>query len=118
MFGHGSGDDEAEGSEAATDLTLSREAALLFGLSPATLRPLTTRESSRHGRECRVSLSALEQAGSTPGSSTMTEHEQPAEVRRLAEALTPDRARAAELDRQLGYAPLTIGRLRSGTTLS
>ncbi len=63
------------------------------------------------GREWRVSATALQEAGYSRRVIDVTDNEQPAEVRRLADSLRAERARVADLDRQLGYALLTIGRL-------
>lgn len=114
---HRSGD-QASG-ETSQDLTLS-EAAACYQLSLATLRRLVAADElpaykvrGPRGREWRVSPSALEQAGYAPRVVDLTDTERPpSEVRRLTEALIAERARARELDQRLGYALLTVGRLR------
>ncbi len=96
------------------------EAVAAFDLSEATLRRLLAagtlaarKVKGVRGREWRIPASALEAAGYTRRS-TVTEVElvPQAEVRRLQEALAAQRARASQLDNQIGYALLTIGRLR------
>ncbi len=97
------------------------EAVAAFNLSRATLRRLLAAGSlparkvnGVRGREWRIPASALEEAGYTRRP-VVTEPEgvvPRSEVRRLHAALNATRARAAELDGQLGYALLTIGRLR------
>ncbi len=110
--------DETESSSEAPDLTLS-EAASVFAVSEATLRRLVTagvlpayRVTGMRGREWRVSATALQEAGYSRRVLDVTDNGQPAEVRHLADSLRTERARVADLDRQLGYALLTIGRLR------
>ncbi len=101
------------------DLTFT-DAAALYAVSAATLRRLVTaghlpawKVKGVRGREWRLSTEALEQAGFTRRTANSTEDEpEPSEVRRLAEALAAERARSARLDSQLGYALLTVGRLR------
>lgn len=103
----------------AQDLTLS-EAASIYELSLATLRRLVAADelsaykvSGARGREWRVSPYALEQAGYARRVVDLTDTERPSsEVRRLVEALNVERARNVELDGRLGYALLTVGRLR------
>ncbi len=104
----------------ATEMTLT-EAATLYTVSGATLRRLVTagllpayKVNGSRGQEWRVAASAIEQAGYAPRAIDLNEAEVPrAEVRRLtAAALATERARSARLDGQLGYALLTIGRLR------
>ncbi len=100
-------------------LTLT-EAAALFTVSCTTLRRLVKdgvirayKVEGARGREWRLSASAVEQAGYGLRSSDPAEDEgaRP-EVTRLAAALAAERARSSRLDGQLGYALLTIGRLR------
>jgi excisionase family DNA binding protein len=101
------------------DLTIT-DAAALYAVSAATLRRLVTvgdlpawKVKGVRGREWRLSTEALEQAGFTRRTANATEDErEPSEVRRLAEVLAAERARSARLDSQLGYALLTVGRLR------
>ena len=65
------------------------------------------------GRGWRILVAALERAGYVRR--PLTTHEEPdpqAEVRRLRKALAMERAQASQRDGQLGYALLTIGRLR------
>ncbi len=96
------------------------EAVAAFNLSQATLRRLLAAGSlparkvnGVRGREWRIPTSALEAAGYTRRpTATEAELVPQAEVRRLQEALAAERARASQLDSQLGYALLTIGRLR------
>ncbi len=96
------------------------EAVATFSLSEATLRRLLAagelearKVSGVRGREWRIPASALERAGyprrppATDGAVVPR-----SELRRLQEALAAERARASELDSRLGYALLTIGRLR------
>ncbi len=97
-------------------LTLA-EAATAFSVSVATLRRLISadllpaqRITGNRGSEWRVTTSALERAGYARRTIDLTEDQ--SEVRRLSEALRTERARAAHLDSELGYALLTIGRLR------
>ncbi len=89
-------------------------------VSCATLRRLVTaglipayKVKGARGREWRVSASAIEQAGYAPRTNKPAEIEgaQPA-VTRLTAAIAAERARSSRLDGQLGYALLTIGRLR------
>jgi len=112
-------DAQAESPAAEQELSPA-EAVAVFTLSEATLRRLLAAGSiparkvnGRRGREWRIPASALEEAGYTRRA-TATEPEQVAhpEARRLREALASERARASQLDCQLGYALLTIGRLR------
>ncbi len=112
---------EAAGSEAGGAAYLSlQEAAALFDVSLRALRRrVTLGEVAAHkangvrGREWRVSIAALEQAGYALRTSEPTEVEgAQLEVRRLTDALVAERARSARLDSELGYALLTIGRLR------
>ncbi len=96
------------------------EAVATFSLSEATLRRLLAagelearKVSGIRGREWRIPVSALERAGYTRRPAPTDEDAVPrAELRRLQEALASERARASQLDSQLGYALLTIGRLR------
>lgn len=97
-------------------LTL-REAATAYSVSVATLRRLISAElvsaervSGVRGREWRVTPSTLERAGYVRRTVDLTKDQ--SEVRRLAEALRTEQARATHLDSELGYALLTIGRLR------
>ncbi len=106
----------------ADELSLA-EAAALFDVSLVALRRRVTlgeiaayKVSGVRGREWRIiSASALKQAGYAPRTSELTEGEvedpQP-DVRRLTEALLAERTRSTRLDSELGYALLTIGRLR------
>ena len=102
------------------DLTLS-EAAQLYDVSLRTLRQLVAlgevqahKVSGVRGKEWRVSPSILEAAGYGPRVVDLTRTEDPSqsEVRRLTQALAAERARNSELDGRLGYALLTVGRLR------
>ncbi len=96
------------------------EVAGLFEVSSATLRRLigagqlqAWRVGGVRGSEWRVSPDALVEAGYTRREIDVTETGAvPSEVRRLAEALVAERARSARLDSELGYALLTVGRLR------
>ena len=111
----------AHGASAADpDLTLS-EAAQLYDVSLRTLRQLVAlgevqahKVSGVRGKEWRVSPSILEAAGYGPRVVDLTQAEDPSksEVRRLTQALAAERARNSELDGRLGYALLTVGRLR------
>ncbi len=100
-------------------LTLA-EAARTFAVSSATLRRLISAAElgawqvrGQRGPEWRVSEAALEAAGFRPRNNDQPQPtSEQAEVRRLTQALTGERARSARLDSELGYALLTIGRLR------
>ncbi len=88
-------------------------------MSSATLRRLISagqlpafKANGVRGREWRVSPEALVQAGYTRREIDLTEPHHATEVRQLNEALVAERARSARLDSQLGYALLTVGRLR------
>ncbi len=96
------------------------EAAGLFEVSSATLRRLISAGQLQawqvggvRGREWRVSPDALVEAGYSRRGIDLTETGAvPTEVRRLMEALAAERVRSARLDSELGYALLTVGRLR------
>ncbi len=101
------------------DLTVA-DAANLYEVSPATLRRLISagelgawQVRGQRGREWRLSGAALEAAGFRRRAD---DHHAPSiaelEVRRLTDALAVERSRSAQLDSQLGYALLTVGRLR------
>lgn len=98
------------------------EAAGQFEVSEATLRRLISagqlgawRVSGVRGREWRMSPDALVEAGYHRRETDLTETVAAAsELRRLAEALAAERARSARLYSELGYALLTVGRLRGG----
>ncbi len=101
------------------DLTVA-DAATLYDVSSATLRRLISagelgawQVRGQRSREWRLSGAALEAAGfrrraEDQRAPSLAE----LEVRLLTEALTAERARAARLDGELGYALLTVGRLR------
>ncbi len=98
------------------EMTLA-EAASAFTVSQATFRRLVSAQllparevKGVRGREWRISVDALERAGYKPRT---TGSEPNSEIRRLAEALAAERARSVDLDSQLGYALLTVGRLRA-----
>lgn len=100
------------------ELTLA-EAARLFEVSVGTLRRLigadalpAHRVSGVRGREWRVSTSTLEQSGYARRT-TIDLTDEGSELRRLSEALRFERNKVAQLDNELGYALLTIGRLRA-----
>ncbi len=103
----------------ANELTLT-EAASLYTVSCATLRRLVTagllaayKVNGVRGQEWRVSASAIEQAGYARRTIDPSEVEGPGrELQRLTAALVAERARNSRLDGQLGFALLTIGRLR------
>ncbi len=93
--------------------------AALFDVSLIALRRRVTlgevaayKVKGVRGREWRVSASALEQAGYAPRTVDHTEKGAEREVRRLTESLLAERTHSARLDGELGYALLTIGRLR------
>ncbi len=95
------------------------EAAQLFDLSLSTLRRLVAvggiaahKVSGARGREWRVSTSTLREAGYLPRVIDLTDAHSGSDIRRLTEALIAERARNSELDGRLGYALLTVGRLR------
>ncbi len=105
------------GSGVADDpeLTLT-EASTTFAVSPATLARLlssgllTARKvTGVRGKEWRIPTSALEQAGYARREDEL---QHVGDVRRLTDALQAERARSARLDGELGYALLTVGRLR------
>lgn len=101
------------------DLTLV-EAAGLYEVSLRTLRQRVTvgsitarKVTGVRGPEWRVTGSALKDAGYTPRIIDLTGTEtSSSEVRRLTDALAAERARSSDLDQRLGYALLTVGRLR------
>jgi len=101
------------------DLTLV-EAAELYEVSLRTLRQriavgsITARKvRGVRGPEWRVTGSALKDAGYAPRTIDLTGVETASsEVRRLTDALATERARNSDLDQRLGYALLTVGRLR------
>lgn len=105
--------------ERTLDLSL-QQAAALYDVTPRALRRrVTLGEVAAHkaqglrGREWRVSAAALQQAGYVPRTVDLAESEDTqSTVRRLTEALVAERSRSARLDGELGYALLTIGRLR------
>jgi hypothetical protein len=109
---------EADGAD---ELSLA-DAAALFDVSVVALRRRVTlgeiaayKVGGVRGREWRISASALKQAGYALRISEPHEGEAEVaqlEVRRLTEALLAERARSKRLDSELGYALLTIGRLR------
>jgi hypothetical protein len=99
------------------------EAVAAYDLSEATLRrrlaagTIAARKvHGVRGREWRIAASELEQAGYSRRPTTApsdTDAVLKSEAHRLQEALAYERARAAALDSQLGYALLTVGRLRA-----
>ncbi len=103
----------------APDLTLA-EAASIFTVSSATLRRLVNaglipayKVSGVRGLEWRISATALEEAGYSRREAEPRKTEDVAsEVRQLTAALAAERSRILRLDGELGYALLTIGRLR------
>lgn len=114
VFSGGDNDIDLAGHR-VDELTLP-EAASLFTVPVATLRRLISaarlparRVSRICGRDWPVPTSALEQAMYARRTIDFTEDQ--SEVRRLADALRAERARAAHLDGELGYALLAIGRL-------
>ncbi len=107
-----------EDSSASQELTLG-EAAQLFNVSLGKLRRLVAvggiaahKVSGVRGREWRVSTSTLRDAGYEQRVIDLADVDSGSEVRRLSEALMVERARNSDLDRRLGYALLTVGRLR------
>ncbi len=107
------------GEQVAGEELSPAEAVAAFHLSQATLRRLLAAGSlpawkvnGVRGREWRIPASALEGAGYTRRAATDPEVVPQSEARRLRETLAAERARASQLDGQLGYALLTIGRLR------
>lgn len=61
----------------------------------------------------RVAPASLEAVGLQPRVVDLTDDENlQAQVKRLTSALRHERARAADLDSRLGFALLTVGRLR------
>lgn len=111
----------AQDSGASQELTLG-EAAQLFDVSLGTLRRFVTvggiaahKVSGVRGREWRIWSSSLLEAGYEPrviDDADDAAVDDRSEVRRLSEALLAERARNSDLDKQLGYALLTVGRLR------
>ncbi len=108
----------APNQDPAQELSLA-QAADTFTVSQATLRRLISAGrlparsvSGVRGREWRVTADALEQAGYVRRAPAMRASPEAAEIRRLSEALAVERARNSQLDSDLGYAMLTIGRLR------
>ncbi len=109
---------EADGAD---ELSLA-EAAALYDVSLVALRRRVSlgeiaayKVNGVRGREWRISASALQQAGYAPRTSESHEGEAEGaqlEARRLTEALLAERARSKRLDSELGFALLTIGRLR------
>ena len=108
-------------SHQVTNAEVSPAAALaVYRISQATLRRLLAtgdlaarKVDGARGRGWRILVAALERAGYVRR--PLTTHEEPdpqAEVRRLRKALAMERAQASQRDGQLGYALLTIGRLR------
>ncbi len=105
--------------QTTVDLSL-QEAAELYDVSLGALRRRVTlgeiaayKAHGVRGREWRVSALVLHQAGYALRTGQPTEAEGAySDVRRLTEALVAERARSARLDGELGYALLTIGRLR------
>ncbi len=105
-------------SSASQELTLA-EAAQHFNVSLGTLRRLVAaggiaahKVNGVRGREWRVTSSTLRDAGYVRRVTDRTDADSGSEVRRLTEALMAERARNADLDGRLGYALLTVGRLR------
>ncbi len=97
------------------------EAAQLYDVSLRSLRRLITlggipahKIKGARGQEWRVTAATLDAAGYAPRLIDLTQAEDPnsSEVRRLTQALVAAQARNAELDGRLGYALLTVGRLR------
>jgi hypothetical protein len=98
------------------------EAVAAYDLSEATLRrrlaagTIAARKvHGVRGREWRIAASELARAGYSRRpitASSDTDAVPKSEAHRLQEALACERARAAALDSQLGYALLTVGRLR------
>ena len=112
--------DGTPGTDTGVQELSPAEAVAAFCVSEATLRRLLAagdlearKVSGVRGREWRIAASALERAGYSRRPAATDEDVVPrSEVRRLQAALAAERARASQLDRQLGYALLTIGRLR------
>ncbi len=112
--------DAASNPDTGVEELSPSEAVATFSLSEATLRRLLAagelqarKVSGIRGREWRIPVSALERAGYTRRPPATDEDVvSRAELRRLQQALASERARASQLDSQLGYALLTIGRLR------
>ncbi len=111
---------EQPGGQADRQELSPAEAVAAFNLSQATLRRLLAAGSiparkvnGVRGREWRIPASALEDAGYPRRAATSDPELVPySELRRLQQIITAERARASHLDSQLGYALLTIGRLR------
>jgi excisionase family DNA binding protein len=112
--------EQPSGAQADGQELSPAEAVAAFNLSQATLRRLLAAGSlparkvnGVRGREWRIPVSALEDAGYTRRAATNDHELVPyPELRRLQQIITTERARASHLDSQLGYALLTIGRLR------
>ncbi len=110
----------SNGSSRERDLTIT-QAAEMYGLSLRTLRRRITlgellghKVSGPHGREWRVSTSTLEAAGYAPRVIDLTRPDESSrsQIRRLTQALAAEQSRSSDLDQRLGYALLTVGRLR------
>ncbi len=110
---------EQPGGQADGQELSPAEAVAAFNLSQATLRRLLAAGSlparkvnGVRGREWRIPASALEDAGYPRRAASVPELVPYSELRRLQQIITAERARASHLDSQLGYALLTISRLR------
>ena len=107
------------GESVASEEMSPAEAVLAFNVSESSLRRLLAADSlparkvnGRRGREWRIPVSALEEAGYQRRADTGAQGGPQLELRRLQQVIATERARASQLDSQLGYALLTIGRLR------
>ncbi len=111
--------DKVARPEQTVDLSL-QDAARLYDVTLGALRRRVTlgevaayKDQGVRGGEWRVTASALTQAGYKLRATQGTKDKgAQVEVRRLTEALVAERARSTRLDGELGYALLTIGRLR------
>ena len=107
-------------SHQVTNAEVSPAAALaVYRISQATLRRLLAtgdlaarKVDGARGRGWRILVAALERGYVRRSPTTYEEPDPQAEVRRLRKALAMERAQASQRDGQLGYALLTIGRLR------
>lgn len=112
--------DGTPGTDTGVEELSPAEAVAAFSVSEATLRRLLAagelgarKVSGVRGREWRIPVSALERAGYRRRPLATEEDVVPrSELRRLQTALVSEHARASRLDSELGYALLTIGRLR------
>lgn len=112
--------DGSPGTDTGVDELSPAEAVAAFSVSAATLRRLLAAGeleartvSGVRGCEWRIAVSALERAGYLRRPpATEEDVVLRSELQRLQAALVSEHARASRLDSELGYALLTIGRLR------